>query len=246
MDLFTNLATGFAVALTPANLGFCFLGALIGTLVGVLPGIAPITTIAILLPFTFALPPASLLGHLVPVEARHDGRGLARHIDEDRGGGAAVLGAVENTGEHDQRGGGRQRERERQQDRDGGDRCDAGQHADQRADQRAEKAEAEIGRRQRNREAGGEIGDQVHAGAPLAAQGKHIWFAGATCPLSRLRERVASECEPGEGSCCSAPLPPRLRSGPSPRHSPSKTGVNALVAGRGDQLATPSLWSIIP
>ena len=61
MDLFANLATGFAVALTPANLGFCLLGALIGTLVGVLPGIAPITTIAILLPFTFSLPPASSL-----------------------------------------------------------------------------------------------------------------------------------------------------------------------------------------
>jgi putative tricarboxylic transport membrane protein len=61
MDLFANLATGFAVALTPANLGFCLMGALIGTLVGVLPGIAPITTIAILLPFTFALPPASSL-----------------------------------------------------------------------------------------------------------------------------------------------------------------------------------------
>jgi putative tricarboxylic transport membrane protein len=61
VDLFANLATGFAVALTPANLGFCFIGALIGTLVGVLPGIAPITTIAILLPFTFSLPPASSL-----------------------------------------------------------------------------------------------------------------------------------------------------------------------------------------
>jgi putative tricarboxylic transport membrane protein len=61
MDLFANLATGFAVALTPVNLGFCLLGALIGTLVGVLPGIAPITTIAILLPFTFSLPPASSL-----------------------------------------------------------------------------------------------------------------------------------------------------------------------------------------
>ena len=61
MDLIQNLATGFATSLTPANLGFCFLGALIGTLVGVLPGIAPITTIAILLPFTFALPPASSL-----------------------------------------------------------------------------------------------------------------------------------------------------------------------------------------
>src|SRR5882672_1499801 len=61
MDLIANLSTGFAVALTPANLGFCFLGALIGTLVGVLPGIAPITTIAILLPFTFSLPPSSSL-----------------------------------------------------------------------------------------------------------------------------------------------------------------------------------------
>ena len=60
-NLFANLATGFAVALTPANLGFCFMGALIGTLVGVLPGIAPITTIAILLPFTFTLPPSSSL-----------------------------------------------------------------------------------------------------------------------------------------------------------------------------------------
>ncbi len=61
MDLIANLATGFSVALTPANLAFCFLGVLIGTLVGVLPGIAPITTIAILLPFTFTLPPASAM-----------------------------------------------------------------------------------------------------------------------------------------------------------------------------------------
>jgi TctA family transporter len=61
MDLIANLATGFAVSLTPANLGFCFMGTLIGTLVGVLPGIAPITTIAILLPFTFSLPPSSSL-----------------------------------------------------------------------------------------------------------------------------------------------------------------------------------------
>jgi TctA family transporter len=61
MDLFSNLATGFSVALSWSNLGFCLIGALIGTLVGVLPGIAPITTIAILLPFTFTLEPASAL-----------------------------------------------------------------------------------------------------------------------------------------------------------------------------------------
>jgi TctA family transporter len=52
-----NLAIGFGVAMTPANLAFAFLGALVGTLVGVLPGIGPIATIAMLLPLTFHLDP---------------------------------------------------------------------------------------------------------------------------------------------------------------------------------------------
>ena len=39
MELLHNLATGFGVALTPANLFFALAGALIGTLIGVLPGI---------------------------------------------------------------------------------------------------------------------------------------------------------------------------------------------------------------
>jgi putative tricarboxylic transport membrane protein len=59
MDLVANLATGFGVALTPANLGFALLGVLIGTLIGVLPGIGPIATIAMLLPLTFHLEPVS-------------------------------------------------------------------------------------------------------------------------------------------------------------------------------------------
>ena len=59
MDLIGHLATGFGVALTPANLGFALLGALIGTLIGVLPGIGPIATIAMLLPLTFHLEPVS-------------------------------------------------------------------------------------------------------------------------------------------------------------------------------------------
>jgi putative tricarboxylic transport membrane protein len=58
-QLLGNLATGFAVALTPANLGFALMGALIGTLIGVLPGIGPIATIAMLLPLTFHLEPVS-------------------------------------------------------------------------------------------------------------------------------------------------------------------------------------------
>jgi putative tricarboxylic transport membrane protein len=59
MELLNNLATGFGVAMTPANLGFALAGALIGTLIGVLPGIGPIATIAMLLPLTFHLEPVS-------------------------------------------------------------------------------------------------------------------------------------------------------------------------------------------
>src|SRR5258706_724523 len=59
MELLGNLALGFGVAMTPANLFFALAGALIGTLIGVLPGIGPIATIAMLLPLTFHLEPTS-------------------------------------------------------------------------------------------------------------------------------------------------------------------------------------------
>ena len=59
MELLDHLAIGFGVALTPANIGFAFLGAMVGTLIGVLPGIGPIATIAMLLPLTFKLEPIS-------------------------------------------------------------------------------------------------------------------------------------------------------------------------------------------
>ena len=61
MDILANLSTGFATALQPLNLVYCFLGVLLGTLVGVLPGLGPVATIAMLLPATFALPPESAL-----------------------------------------------------------------------------------------------------------------------------------------------------------------------------------------
>ena len=61
MDLLTNLSMGFAVAATPINLLYAFVGCLLGTLIGVLPGIGPVATIAMLLPATYALPPVSAL-----------------------------------------------------------------------------------------------------------------------------------------------------------------------------------------
>jgi putative tricarboxylic transport membrane protein len=57
MELLDNLSFGFSVALSPANLLFCLIGALIGTLIGVLPGLGPATTIALLLPVTYYLSP---------------------------------------------------------------------------------------------------------------------------------------------------------------------------------------------
>ena len=59
MEILGNLATGFAVALTPINLLYCFLGSFVGTAIGVLPGLGPPATIALLLPVTYGIPATS-------------------------------------------------------------------------------------------------------------------------------------------------------------------------------------------
>ncbi len=61
MDIFGNLALGLAVAVTPINLLYAFIGVVVGTLIGVLPGIGPVATIAMLLPTTYALQPVTAL-----------------------------------------------------------------------------------------------------------------------------------------------------------------------------------------
>lgn len=52
MDIFNQLMAGFAIAITPINLMWAFLGCVIGTAVGVLPGIGPAVAVAMLLPIT--------------------------------------------------------------------------------------------------------------------------------------------------------------------------------------------------
>lgn len=59
MELIDNLMIGFSTALQLQNVLFCLLGVLIGTAIGVLPGIGPIPTVALLLPFTFGMAPAT-------------------------------------------------------------------------------------------------------------------------------------------------------------------------------------------
>jgi putative tricarboxylic transport membrane protein len=59
MDIITGLGQGFAVALQPINLLYCFIGVFIGTLVGVLPGIGPVSAMSLLLPVTLSGTPES-------------------------------------------------------------------------------------------------------------------------------------------------------------------------------------------
>ncbi|MFI7226983.1 tripartite tricarboxylate transporter permease [Nonomuraea angiospora] len=59
MESLQLLLDGFAAALTPVNLLYALVGVTLGTLVGVLPGIGPAMTVALLLPITFTVPPAS-------------------------------------------------------------------------------------------------------------------------------------------------------------------------------------------
>ncbi len=59
MDFLGNLGGGFAIALTPWNLFYAAVGAVLGTAIGVLPGLGPPATIAMLLPVTFKIPPVS-------------------------------------------------------------------------------------------------------------------------------------------------------------------------------------------
>jgi putative tricarboxylic transport membrane protein len=59
MEILSGLAQGFSVAFQPLNLLWCFVGVLLGTIVGIMPGLGPPATIAMLLPLTFLMNPAS-------------------------------------------------------------------------------------------------------------------------------------------------------------------------------------------
>src|SRR5438132_486243 len=61
MDIAAGLMQGFAVALHPANLLWCFVGVLLGTIVGIMPGLGPPATIAMLMPLTARMNPAGAI-----------------------------------------------------------------------------------------------------------------------------------------------------------------------------------------
>ncbi len=61
MDVLNNLWGGFAVALSPNNLLYSFIGVFMGNLIGVLPGIGSLAAISMLLPITYSLEPTGAL-----------------------------------------------------------------------------------------------------------------------------------------------------------------------------------------
>ncbi|MGH7824884.1 MAG: tripartite tricarboxylate transporter permease [Candidatus Binatia bacterium] len=61
MEAIGDLFLGFSIALTPANLFWCFAGVVLGTIIGVLPGLGPPATIALLLPLTFKMDPTTAI-----------------------------------------------------------------------------------------------------------------------------------------------------------------------------------------
>ncbi|GAB3218795.1 tripartite tricarboxylate transporter permease [Mycolicibacterium hippocampi] len=61
MEALSGLIGGFGDVLTPTNLLYVLIGALIGTAVGVLPGLGSAMAVALLLPVTFTLDPLAAL-----------------------------------------------------------------------------------------------------------------------------------------------------------------------------------------
>ncbi len=61
MEALSSLFGGFAVILTPMNIGLMFVGIVLGVLIGVLPGLGGANGVAILLPLTFTMSPTSAI-----------------------------------------------------------------------------------------------------------------------------------------------------------------------------------------
>src|SRR5437773_11070984 len=62
MEVFGNLAGGFAVALQPINMLMLFVGVVLGLVIGVLPGLGGTSGVAILLPVSVFIAHGSLPG----------------------------------------------------------------------------------------------------------------------------------------------------------------------------------------
>ena len=135
---------------------------------------------------------AALPRHLMAVEAGDDRGGFTRNIDQHRGGRAAILGAVINSGEHDQRADRRQAEGDRQQHGNRRDGADARKHTDQCADERAEQTKADVVWIGGDRETERKVGEKfTHDGLLLSTRAKAETAVAADRRIER-RKRPSS------------------------------------------------------
>ncbi|WP_428929135.1 tripartite tricarboxylate transporter permease [Marinibacterium sp. SX1] len=67
MEFFADLWLGFSVAVTPMNLVYLLVGAVVGMTVGVIPGFGPSAGLAILLPVTFGMDPIGAIMMLAAI-----------------------------------------------------------------------------------------------------------------------------------------------------------------------------------
>src|SRR5262249_16376424 len=105
---------------------------------------------------------AALARHLVAVDAGHHRRRFAGNSHQDRRGRAAVHGAVEDTGQHDDADRRIEPEGEGQQKRHARERSEPGQHADHGPPQAANEAIGERLPGQRDREPAEELLEAGH------------------------------------------------------------------------------------
>lgn len=67
MEILGLLGSGFLVAFEPLNLGLIILGVTVGLFIGAMPGLGSVNGVAILLPMTFLVPPASAMIFLAAI-----------------------------------------------------------------------------------------------------------------------------------------------------------------------------------
>lgn len=67
MDIFGDLLMGLSIAVSPINIAYLLMGAMIGMIVGVIPGFGPSAGLAILLPVTFGMDPIGAIMMLAAI-----------------------------------------------------------------------------------------------------------------------------------------------------------------------------------
>ncbi|MDH5558665.1 MAG: tripartite tricarboxylate transporter permease, partial [Alphaproteobacteria bacterium] len=67
MEILSLLGNGFLVAFEPLNLGLIIFGVTVGLFIGAMPGLGSVNGVAILLPMTFLVPPASAMIFLAAI-----------------------------------------------------------------------------------------------------------------------------------------------------------------------------------